>query len=190
MDFPINIKHIKIKTDRLLLRTWNKRDLKDFFEYASEPGVGELAGWPAHTNKRQTKRILNAFIEYRDVFAIYHVADKKVIGSIGLHDAWQNNHQEYKHLRNKNIGYVLAKPYWGSGIMVEAVNAVIDYGFLNLGVDSFGIEHFNHNTQSQRVIEKLGFTFVKNGRFHADELGETFDEKRYVLTRQQWRMFQ
>jgi ribosomal-protein-alanine N-acetyltransferase len=183
MDFPLNISKIKIKTERLLLRPFGRFDLKDFYEYASVPGVGEMAGWPHHTSKKTTKIVLRSFRESKEVFAIYHKADKKVIGSIGLHYAWINKVPKYRNLKAKNIGYVLSKNYWGQGLMVEAVKALIEYGFANFGIEAFSIEHFEENAQSRRVIEKCGFTFVEKGKYYSQLLNKHFDDMRYILVK-------
>jgi len=181
MDFPLDVTNIVIETERLTLRAFTEADLQDFYNYASIPGVGEMAGWPHHESIETSRTILQMFLNNKDVFALYHKADKKVIGSLGLHSAWINREEEYKHLKAKNIGYVLSKDYWGMGLVPEAVNAVINYGFTTLEMEAFSIEHFVENMQSRRVIEKCGFKFVKKGRFHAKLLDKHFDELRYVL---------
>jgi len=183
MDFPLDTTNITIETDRLILRAFTESDLDDFYAYASVPGVGEMAGWPHHASIETSKSILQMFLTNKDVFAIFHKADKKVIGSLGLHNAWINREEEYKHLKAKNIGYVLSKDYWGNGLVPEAVKAVINYGFNELGLEAFSIEHFVENTQSKRVIEKCGFKFVKEGRYHAKLLDKYFDELRYILVK-------
>ena len=68
--------------------------------------------------------------------------------------------------------------------MPEAVNAVIEYGFSVLELEAFSIEHFVENSQSRRVIEKCGFTFVREGRYHAKQLDKHFDELRYILIKE------
>ena len=45
MNAPIDAANIRIETERLILRSWRESDLQDFYEYASVPGVGEMAGW-------------------------------------------------------------------------------------------------------------------------------------------------
>lgn len=181
----LDVINIIIETDRLLLRAFKETDLDDFFAYASVPGVGEMAGWPHHTSKDTTKMILSGFVERKHVFAIFHKGDKKVIGSLGLDTAWTDREEAYKHLKAKNIGYVLARDYWGQGLVPEAVKAVMDYGFNVLGLDAFSIEHFVENMQSRRVIEKCGFKFVKMGAYHAKQLDKYFDEMRYILMKEQ-----
>jgi len=181
-DFDVT--NITIETDRLLLRAFTMDDLDDMFAYASVPGVGEMAGWPHHTSKDVTKIILGGFLKSKDVFTIFHKADKKVIGSLGIHTAWTDREEEFKHLKTKNIGYVLSKEYWGQGLVPEAVKAVIRYGFDVMELDAFSIEHFVENAQSRRVIEKCGFKFVKTGVYHAKQLDKHFDEMRYILMKE------
>ena len=181
MDISIDVSNIKIETERLILRTFMESDLSDFFEYASVPGVGEKAGWPHHENIETSERILRKFIDEKEVFAVYHKADQKVIGSIGFHKSWADEEDKYKHLKVKEIGYVLAKDYWGIGLMPEAVKALIEHGFNTLGVEAFTCGHFIENAQSRRVIEKNGFRFVKKSEFYANQLGRTFEDMKYIL---------
>jgi len=183
MDISIDNTNIVIETDRLILRAFAESDLDDIFAYASVPGVGEMAGWPCHQSIETTKTILQSFIDSKCVFAIYHKLDKKVIGSLGLHKPWIDREEQYKHLKAKNIGYVLSKDYWGQGLVPEAVKAVIEYGFNTLGLEAFSIEHFVKNGQSKRVIEKCGFTFVREGVYYSKQLDKHFDELRYILIR-------
>jgi RimJ/RimL family protein N-acetyltransferase len=53
-------------------------------------------------------------------------------------------------------------------------------------MDAFSVEHFIENPQSGRVIEKCGFTFVKEGSYHAKQLDKHFQERRYIMTKQDW----
>jgi ribosomal-protein-alanine N-acetyltransferase len=158
---------ITIETPRLILRGFTMADLNDFYEYASVPGVGEMAGWPYHKTIETSEGILRSFLEDKDVFAIFHKDESKVIGSLGLHESWAGEEDEYAHLKSVEIGYVLSKNFWGQGLVPEAVNAVIDYGFNTLGVEAFTCGHFAENNQSRRVVEKIGFKFVKHDKYYA-----------------------
>ena len=181
MDFLFNVASIEITTARVKLRPLQHTDLLDFHAYASIPGVGELAGWPYHKDLEQSRQVLDQYINEGKYFAIYHLADRRVIGQVALGKAWINRHPKYQDLKAKNISYALSPSYWGRGLVPEVVEALIDYGFNTLGIQAFGVEHFVHNVQSQRVIEKLGFTLVQEGTYHAKELGQVFAEYRYVL---------
>ena len=177
----IDTSKIVVETERLVLRAFTESDLVDFNAYASVPGVGEMAGWSHHKSIETSKTILHSFIESKVVFALFHKAMNKVIGSLGLHNSWADEDFRYKHLKTKEIGYVLAKDFWGQGLMPEAVNAVIDYGFKELGIEAFTCAHSIENNQSKRVIEKIGFEFVKQGEYFSKPLEKSFEDMKYIL---------
>lgn len=183
MDVVTNIENTIIKTDRLLLRAWQETDLNDFFEYASVPGVGEMTGWQHHESIDDSKKVLQAFLERKNELAITYRESGKVIGSVGLHESWANGDSAYAHLKMKNIGYVLSKDYWGKGIMPEAVKAVISYCFAEWDLDALTCGHSSSNRQSKRVIEKCGFSYVKQNEYYDTQLQMTFNGLRYILFR-------
>ncbi len=180
MDVRIDITNVTLETERLILRPWRESDLDDFYAYASVDGVGEMAGWPHHTSKEGSKRILDNFILEKCVFAIEHKGDGKVIGSLGLHVSSYECPQNAE-MKVKEIGYVLSKEYWGMGLMPEAVKAVISYCFDTLGIDALTVGHFTQNAQSRRVIEKSGFAFLSDGEYYSKQLNISFAEKKYIL---------
>ncbi len=158
MNAPIDVTNIRIETERLILRPWTDADLEDFFEYASVPGVGEMAGWCHHETRETTQQVLTMFITEKKVLALELKESHKVIGSLGI----ENVHPDPEpHKQGRELGYVLSKAYWGRGLMPEAVRAVIDYCFAVLHYDFLTCGHFVRNSQSRRVIEKCGFHFWK-----------------------------
>lgn len=183
MDVPVDLTGAQLETERLLLRSWQAGDLDDFYRYASVPGVGEMAGWKAHTSPQVTEEILQHFLEEKTCFAVVLKEEGRVVGSLGLHNSWANEEEEYQHLRLKEMGYVLAKDQWGRGLMPEAVGAVLRFCFGQLELDAVTVSHFTFNHQSRRVIEKCGFTLVKEGQTHARQLDKIFDSRRYLLRR-------
>lgn len=183
MDVVVDITKAFIETDRLFLRAWQKTDLDDFYEYASVEGVGEMAGWQPHESIDVSREILQSFISEKNELAITYKENGKVIGSIGLHQSWANDDSEYSHFKMKNIGYVLSKTYWGKGLMPEAVTAVIKFCFTELELDALTCGHIHANSRSKRVIEKCGFTFVKQSKYDDKQLKMSFDGMRYILFR-------
>ena len=155
-EFKINGKIIETK--RLILRGFTQSDLKDFFEYASAKGVGEMAGWKHHESIEESQEILNLFIEEDKTFAICLKESGKVIGSLGVEKyGLEDKLTEFNDYNGREIGYVLAKPYWGNGIMAEAVSSVINYLFNEFGLDFLLCGYYDFNAQSKRVQEKCGF---------------------------------
>ena len=140
MNLEIDISNVVIKTERLILRPWKETDLDDFFEYASVDGVGEMAGWPHHKSKEESKLIIDSFINDKKTFAIEYKG--KVIGSLGIEEYNENTLPEFKDKKVRELGFVLSKDYWGKGFMPEAVKGVIDYLFNQLQLDIIVCCHF------------------------------------------------
>ena len=57
------------------------------------------------------------------------------------------------------IGYWLGAPFWGQGIIPEAVRGMIRYAFEELQLDALWCGYFEGNVKSKRVQEKCGFTY-------------------------------
>lgn len=154
MNAHIDITGIVLKTRRLTLRPWQESDLNDFYEYASVDGVGQMAGWNPHKSIEESRMILDRFISGKYTFAIEF--EGKVIGSLGVEHYNETEFTEFSDMQGRAIGYVLAKPYWGQGLMPEAVKRVIAWLFDDIGLDFINIGHFKWNVRSARVIEKCG----------------------------------
>lgn len=170
MNAHIDVTNIRIETSRLILRPWQETDLDDFYEYASVPGVGEMAGWVHHRCVAESEQILSSFIRQKKTFALEFKENGKVIGSLGLEELDPDPVEG--EMYGREIGHVLSKDYWGLGLMPEAVKAVADYCFHVLCFDYLTCGHFVRNDRSRRVIEKAGFRFF----------GETRYETRYETT--------
>ena len=163
MNAPIDVSDIRIETQRLILRPWVQADLEDLYEYASVPGVGEMAGWVHHQSREESQRILSSFIRHKKTFALELKETGKVIGSLGIEELDPDPAEGERY--GREIGYVLGQDYWGRGLMTEAVRAVIDYCFTVLGYDYLTCGHFTRNDRSRRVIEKCGFHYVGESRY-------------------------
>ncbi len=179
MNASIDVTNVVLETPRLVLRPWQERDIPDMFEYASVPGVGEMAGWPHHHSLEDTCRVVDMFIRHKKVLALELKDNGKVIGSLGIEEL-ENEGPELEHLLGRELGYVLSKAYWGRGLMPEAVRAVIDYCFRILNYDILTCGHFVGNAQSQRVIEKCGFRYLKQIQLQTS-MGTTRETRLYVL---------
>lgn len=146
-----------LETSRLRLRQWTLSDVEDLYEYAKNPIVGPRAGWPPHSSREVSKSIIETFIEEKDVYAIELKENGKVIGSIGVHNRCPD--ESLKHLKQREIGYVLNPDYWGQGYMPEAVAVVKNYCMTTLNLDILWCGHFVDNDNSKRVIEKNDFVY-------------------------------
>ena len=90
----------------------------------------------------------------------------------------------YAESPKDNRGFWLAEPYWGRGLMTEAISSVNDFAFLTLGIDSFYVCNAASNEASRRVKQKTGAEFVGYIELaHHD--GQTLSE-RWRVTRESW----
>lgn len=100
--------------------------------------------------------------------------DGHLIGGIGFRDV-EGGQAE--------LGYWLAKPYWGRGIMTEAVAAVADFGFNELGLKRITARVFHFNAASARVLQKAGFRLEERLRDFYRKDGRVFDGLLYARRR-------
>lgn len=100
----------------------------------------------------------------------------RMIGAIGFHDYDPKSHKV-------EIGYWLAKPWWGRGIMTEAVRAVARAAFEDFGLVRLTANVFEANARSARVLEKAGFSLEGTLRRFYRKDGRILDGKLYAYVR-------
>ena len=183
MNARIDIGDVSLRTERLLLRPWRADDLEDFFAYASEDGVGQMAGWKPHENREESQRILDHFIRGRRTFALEYRG--RAVGSLGIEEYDEERFPELAEKKCREIGFVLAKEHWGKGLMPEAVREAVRYLFEEAGLDAILCGHFLWNRQSLRVQEKCGFRHYAFGTFLTRMGAREADEQR-ILTKEDW----
>lgn len=73
-----------IETERLILRPWLETDAESLYEYAKEPAVGPIAGWPVHSSVENSLEIIRNVLSADEIYAVCLKTDNVAIGSIGL----------------------------------------------------------------------------------------------------------
>lgn len=87
----------------------------------------------------------------------------------------------------ENRGFWIGEPYWNKGYITEAVFAVNDFVFFNLGVDKMILDNFKDNTASRRIKEKTGSTYLHDTtRPHR---GGEIEMEIWELTAENWNKF-
>ena len=104
-----------------------------------------------------------------------------VIGSVGF----VGSHPAGEHCPDDELGYALSRQYWGRGLMPEAAQAVLRYGFERL--HRVWCAHYAGNWRSAAVIRKCGFRYQFSRPTEVTLLGETRQTYFYVLTKEAWR---
>ena len=61
---------MELTTERLLLRTWKETDAESLYEYAKDPEVGPIAGWPVHTSVENSREIIRGVLSAEETYAV------------------------------------------------------------------------------------------------------------------------
>lgn len=174
-----------IETDRLLLRPWRDSDAEALFRYASDPQVGPIAGWPPHESVEMSRTVIRDVLSAPETYAMVLRTASEVVGCVGLQT--DSPTKVRPELGEAEVGYWIGVPLWGQGLTPEAVRALIDHAFEELGCTLLRCAHFDGNHQSRRVMEKCGFTYSFTNPNVACELpGGQRDEHVTELARAQW----
>lgn len=165
-----------LKTPNLTLRPWREDDAECLYHFAKNPNVGPIAGWPPHESVEDSLNIIKTVFSKRETYAI--VKDGIPIGCAGLLFHPDTNHWWGEGA--VELGYWIAEEYWGNGYAFEASSAVIERAFDELDVTQIYASYRSENTQSKRVLEKLGFKYYSE-LVNENYSGEFFKEVAMLL---------
>ena len=116
-----------METERLILRRWEDSDAESLYEYAKDPDVGPIAGWPAHRSIEESRDVIRNVFNGKEAYAVCLKTDNKAVGAIELK---LNGRTDMTGRDDEcEIGYWLGKPFWGQGIMPEAVKEMLRHAF-------------------------------------------------------------
>lgn len=148
---------MRFETDRLILRPWSEEDAESLFEYAKDPAVGPIAGWPVHTSVDNSREIIKGVLSADETYAVCLKEDNRAIGSVGLIPPAQSQTKAADD--EIEIGYWIGVPFWGKGLIPEAVRKLQEHVFLDLGCSAMWCGYYDGNEKSKRCQEKCGFTY-------------------------------
>ncbi len=144
-------------TARLILRPWREADAPSLYEYAKDPAVGPIAGWLPHTSEENSREIIRTVLSAPETYAVCLKEDNRAIGSVGLMIGSRSNLDLPE--TEGEIGCWIGVPFWGRGLIPEAVNELIRRAFADLNLTTLWCGYFDGNERSRRVQEKCGFVY-------------------------------
>lgn len=146
-----------LETKRLRLRPWQEDDAEHLYRYAKDPQVGPIAGWPPHRSIEDSRDIIRSVLSAPETYAVVLKETGEPVGSVGLMIGRNSNLTISRD--EGEIGYWIGVPYWGQGLIPEAVRELIRHGFEQLGLTKIWCAYFEGNEKSRRVQEKCGFVY-------------------------------
>jgi len=165
-----------LETERLILRARTLDDAEACFSFSSDERVTKFMSYSTITDISQTinhiKSTLTDKENYTWVFVLK--SENKVIGmgSIGPNKEMTGYW---------GMGYNLHYDYWNKGYCTEAMKAVIEFAYKELGVKKICSYHAVDNLASGRVMEKCGLIFHHYGEYKKHDGSQTFKAKFYTL---------
>jgi ribosomal-protein-alanine N-acetyltransferase len=174
-------------TQRLRLRPLQDADVDDLWPFVSDPELPRLMSWAAHTERSQTLAFIatarEGFAKGTDIAWAIEI-DGRAVGVISLDGiqfavrAWRVDCAE--------LGYWIAPPLWGKGMMTEAAQAVVRCGFESIGLHKITAGCIADNVGSRRVIEKLGFRLIGRREDDVWRHGRWWSVLSHELTGSEW----
>ena len=148
----------QLETKRLILRTFNENDTEDVYSgWESDPEVAKYMCWSSHNDIKRTK----SWIEFEMVqidkddwyrWAITKKDTGELLGTCLIYYESETSAFE--------VSYNLCRKYWGNGYTTEAMKEAINYVKEELNIAELRGSHAKINTDSEKVLKKLGFTYV------------------------------
>lgn len=154
-----------LQTERLALRPFLPTDARDMFRLNSDPEVIRYTGDAPFDSETAALDFLLRYDHYDRYgfgrWAVLSAADSRFLGWCGLRFS--------EELQGVDLGFRFFRRCWGQGYATEAAAACADYGLGTLGIPTLWGRAMAANTASIRVLEKIGFDFVKKTEFALHE---------------------
>jgi RimJ/RimL family protein N-acetyltransferase len=166
--------------DDYVIRDWRENDAAGIVKYANNRNISKNLrdGFPYPYGLLDAERFLSV-VKQQDPRTYFAIAtDSEVIGGIGV------GLREDVHRLTAEMGFWLAEPYWGKGIMTEAVKRFTEYAFERYGLLRIFAEPYATNPASARVLEKAGYTLEGIMRANVFKEGEVLDQYLYARVRE------
>lgn len=147
-----------IETTRLILRPFLLEDAQAMYaNWASDPEVTKFLSWPAYQCVDDAYGILNTWLDGYEKTDFYQWAIVlkdlgQPIGSISVVNSDDR-------VDMAEIGYCIGRCWWGQGIMPEALEAVMEYLFDEVGMQRIEAGHDPNNPASGAVLRKCGLKY-------------------------------
>ena len=170
---------MRIEFDEFVIRDWGTKDARAIAKHANNHGIAMWLrdGFPCPYMLSDAEAFLAAVSRQnlRTAFAIA-TADE-AIGGIGLEFGRD------VHRFTAELGYWLGEPFWGRGIMTQAVRHLTAWAFENLELHRIYASVFEGNGASMRVLEKAGYTREGCLRASVFKHGRILDQSLYSRIR-------
>jgi RimJ/RimL family protein N-acetyltransferase len=159
---------MRLETDRLLLRPFQKSDLDDLAAFTSDEETMKFVSPPL--TREQVSGIIDWFIaEWQRLgygwFAVMNKRTKRLLGQCGLQCI-----EDEASSSTAELIFVIDRNAWGKGYATEAAGAVVKFGFETGGLEKIVAVTIIENAPSRNILKGLGFRYIDNRATHDHEV--------------------
>jgi RimJ/RimL family protein N-acetyltransferase len=171
-----------IRTARLELRVWKESDLAPFAAMNADPAVMQY--FPSELTRAESDALAGRISRHIQAYgfglwAVERREDGAFVGFVGLAHTRFSSH----FTPCIDLGWRLARHYWGKGYATEAASAAAQYGFDQLGLREIVAFTVPENRRSRGVMERIGMRHDASGDFEHPHVDEGHHLRRHVLYR-------
>lgn len=171
-------------TARLTIRRMEMGDEAALFALKSDADVTRLYGEAPHASVEETRRWVQECIDaFQSRSAmVWSLVLRSTVSVIGMACLW-NLRQEH---RCAEVGFELDPRFWRQGLMSEALETILEYGFSNLGLNRIEATPLAINQASRSLLLKFGFREEGVLRQRVLHEGRYLDEMYLALLHEEW----
>ena len=176
----------RIETARLILRQAIPEDAKPMFRnWASDPEVTKYLTWPTHENQETTDFVVNLWLSDYEKPDNYQwmIVPRELGEPIGTISVVRLEDK----VREAEIGYCIGRNWWHRGFVSEALSAVIDFLFAEVGMDRVSATHDVNNPNSGAVMRKCGMKYEGTKAASGRNNQGICDLAQYAIARENWK---
>ena len=180
---------VRLETDRLILREWSKKDIKDLIENINDINIAinlvkvpypytkkDAINWIINCKKDQIKK---PRLTYE--LAIELKSEGKVIGGIALINI-------NKFQGTSEVGCWIGEIYWRKKLATESLHEMLAFAFLTLKLKKVNAYIIAENLPSKRLVKKLGFIYEGTRKEYVRDKakGDIHDQNIYRMLNKEW----
>jgi [ribosomal protein S5]-alanine N-acetyltransferase len=183
------VEKMRLESERLILRVPRENEAESLVASINNPnvvrylskvpfpyGIKDAKGFIKKSREKARKKKKEDF-----AFSIQLKSEKGIVGGIGLHE-----YEEYPGIAE--IGYWIAEEHWKKGLMSEAVEKILQYGFQEVGLRRIVLKAAEVNGGSNAIAKKFGFSLegkLRQGmKSRVDK--QIYDVNVYGLLKSEW----
>ncbi|MEK6898543.1 MAG: GNAT family N-acetyltransferase [Nanoarchaeota archaeon] len=173
---------IKLEGKRIILRGLRREDASDLVAIANDSEIAKYTPIPFPFLPEHAKKLIDgtrASINNDKAYFLGIEFTEKIIGMAGLQRVDRTK-------RTAEAGYWIGKDYRNQGFATEALDLVLDFGFMTENLQKIWGRVTENNAPSIKILEKRGFSLSGRVPSSREIEGLSVDDRIYELTSQQY----